>query len=204
MPLNTTSDLPINSPITGEIDVEILDLAHLRDLTPNLIVVHLRGSEVERIIFEKYGIHNALVIGEARSIVRSMLCRLTTDEYLVLIVSTEEERNPLVTFQDAVKGHDATLSDLTHGYGKLKLSGTGVPRLLSRLCGLDFSKTGFPRQRVAQTSLAKVHATLIRADEEPDIPTFYVLVDRSVCSYIWRLMKEIIQPSHRRSRVRIG
>jgi heterotetrameric sarcosine oxidase gamma subunit len=75
-----------------------------------------------------------------------------------------------------------TVTDLTHAYGILSLSGPRAPELLAELCGLDFHDSTFPALRAAQTSLAKVPALIVRLDS-----AYWVLVARSLAAYVWSI-----------------
>jgi heterotetrameric sarcosine oxidase gamma subunit len=196
MSLTTTSQLPIKSPLAGETSFEVPGVARLSDLTPKLIVLHLRGPQAETAI-ARFSANlrgqNLLVTGDARSMEGGILCRLAVDEYWFLVVSPEDWAAAYARLDDAITGQRTTLSDLTHGYGKLELGGPRAAALLPRLCGLDFSEAGFPDGRVAQTSLAKVHATLVRMDGQGETPRYYLLVDRSLSAYVWEVMVAVMQ-----------
>jgi heterotetrameric sarcosine oxidase gamma subunit len=196
MNLITTSKLPFASPISGETSLEYPGIAHLRDLTVDLGILHLRGLKAESVIshfLEGQGDQNSLGTGEARALEAGTLCQLAKDEYLILVDSLEDLGSLQDRLAGLVSGGRAALSDLSHGYGKLELSGPGSNALLSRLCGLDFSEAGFPDGHCAQTSLAKVHATLVRLDGEAGAPKFIVLAERSLSAYVWEVMKSVIQ-----------
>jgi heterotetrameric sarcosine oxidase gamma subunit len=194
--LSTKSQLPFKSPIKGETKIEAAGIARLKDLTPSLGVFHLRGPDSEKMVVHmndgRPG-QKTLKTGEARPTNAGILCRLVADEYLWLVESAEQWEATLARLSEAVGGQRGTVSDLTHGFGKLELSGPHAFAFLPRLCGLDFSETGFPNGRVAQTSVAKVHATLIRLDERGNPPNYLLLADRSVSVYVWQVMKAILQ-----------
>ena len=196
MDLSTKSLLPFKSPITGETKFEAPGIARLKDLTASLGVLHLRGPDSEKMVVHMHDGRpgqKALKIGEARPTNAGVLCRLAADEYLWLLESPEQWEATFARLAEAVEGQRGTVSDLTHGYGKLELSGPHAIALLPRLCGLDFSETGFPNGRVAQTSVAKVHATLVHLDERGNPANYLLLVDRSVSVYVWQVMKAILQ-----------
>jgi heterotetrameric sarcosine oxidase gamma subunit len=196
MDLSTKSQLPFKSPVTGETKIEAPGIARLKDLTPSLGVLHLRGPDSEKMVVhmnDGQPRQKVLNTGEAHPTNAGILCRLTADEYLLLVESPELWEATFARLVDAAGGQRATVSDLTHGYGKLELSGSQATALLPRLCGLDFSKRSFPNGRVAQSSVAKVHATLVRVDERGNPPNYLLLVDRSVSVYVWQVMKAILQ-----------
>lgn len=196
MNLTITSKLPFESPVSEEASLEFEGIVHLRDLTPGLGVLHLHGSEAGSVIsrfLEGQADQDPLATGEARPVQGGILCRFASDEYLILVDTLEDLGTYQTHLAGLVSGDRAALSDLSHGYGKLELGGPGSIVLLPRLCGLDFSDTSFPNGHVAQTSLAKVHATLVRLDGKDPAPKFIILVDRSLSAYIWEVMKAVIQ-----------
>jgi heterotetrameric sarcosine oxidase gamma subunit len=196
MTLTTTSELPFQSPIEGETGFEVPGVAWLKDLTPTLGVLHLRGPEVAEAVLRFSGDQtgqNALAIGEARSIKAGSLCRLAMDEVLLLADYSQGWESTCARLEESVQGKNITVSDLTHGYGKLEISGPDAARLLPKLCGLDFSESSFPNGRVAQTSFAKVHATLVRMDGLSVSPKYLLLVDRSLSAYVWEVVKAVMQ-----------
>jgi heterotetrameric sarcosine oxidase gamma subunit len=168
----------------------------LSDLTPRLGVLHLRGPQAEAAIGQ-FGAgkpdESPLAIGDARPMDGSVLCRLATDEYLLLVESPKQWEEAYERLEEAAAGQGVMVSELTHGYGKLQLSGRRATALLPRICGLDFSERGFPDGRVAQTSLAKVHATLVRMDGQGEAPNYYLLVDRSLSAYVWEVIVAVMQ-----------
>lgn len=201
MTLSTTSELLISSPIAGETSFEVPGAAQLVDLSHHLGVLHLRGPQSEKAL-RRFGLDQpdpeALAIGAARSTEAGILCRLAADEFLLLVESPEAwgptyARSTNLSEILSDEPLRATASDLTHGYGKLALSGPRAAELLPKLCGLDFSEAGFPDGHVAQTSLAKVHATLARMDEQGGPPKYYLLVDRSLSAYVWEVMKAVMK-----------
>jgi sarcosine oxidase gamma subunit len=56
--------------------------------------------------------------------------------------------------------------------------------VLPKLCGLDFSGSGFPDLHVAQTGLAKVHTLIVRRDHLGR-QAYLIIVGRSVTEYVW-------------------
>ncbi len=197
MNLKTASELPLISPLTGVSEVEFPEMARLQDLTASLGVLHLRGPEaqatIERFLAPEPDPGTSLAIGLARAAGAGILCRLAAREYLLLAESGEAWNAARADLEAAGDNLRATVSDLTHGYGMLALSGPRAAELLPRLCGLDTSEAGFPDGRVAQTSLAKVHATLVRADEGAGSPRYYLLVDRSLSAYVWDVIEAVMQ-----------
>jgi sarcosine oxidase, subunit alpha len=78
--------------------------------------------------------------------------------------------------------------DVTHGRAMMRLSGTDAPRVLSKLCAIDFADTATPQGSAFRSSVAKVATDIIR-DDLPGSGTVersYLLhCDRSVGQYLF-------------------
>lgn len=89
----------------------------------------------------------------------------------------------------AETGQTATL-DLSAGLTAFRLSGSGAPWLLSKLCGLDFHHGADAAAYCARTRLQQVAVTL-HFHQPGGFATesvYDVIADRSVASYLWRLL----------------
>jgi sarcosine oxidase subunit gamma len=62
--------------------------------------------------------------------------------------------------------------------------GEESPAMLAKLCAVDLSADRFPMAQVAQTSVARVTAIIIRHDIEGSL-AFYVLMDSASADYLW-------------------
>lgn len=82
-----------------------------------------------------------------------------------------------------------TITDVTHGRFELRLLGPAAGNLLSRVCGLDFHETRFAQGHVAQTSVAKTHQLIIRADVA-DLPAYRLIGGRALGAYVWDTLME--------------
>lgn len=85
-----------------------------------------------------------------------------------------------------------TVLDMSHGRGIMTLNGPCTARVLPKLCGLDFDERAFPHYHAAQTSIAKVRALIVRADED-DLPRYIIAVDRSHAAYTWGAILDAMQ-----------
>ena len=56
--------------------------------------------------------------------------------------------------------------------------------MLSKICGVDLSPDNFADLRIAQTSVSRVGAIVIRADMHEQL-CFHILVDSSYAAYFW-------------------
>lgn len=66
------------------------------------------------------------------------------------------------------------------------VSGDCASDMLAKLCGVDLRPAHFAVDAVAQTSLARVNAILIRpGTSAPQPPVFYLLTDSASAEYVW-------------------
>ena len=82
-----------------------------------------------------------------------------------------------------------TVTDVTHGRFEYRIVGPEAPRLLSKVCGLDFDDDAFPDRRCRETSVARVKALVVRADAG-GLPAWRVLGGRAVGAYVWDILME--------------
>ncbi len=64
------------------------------------------------------------------------------------------------------------------------ISGAYAPSTLAKLCGVDLRTHKFSEREVAQTSLARSNAIILRRDFTTT-PGFYILGDVSLTEYLW-------------------
>ena len=74
------------------------------------------------------------------------------------------------------------------------LTGTLWPEVLATLCGVDLRPAAFARGAVAQTSLARSNAILIRHPSDDDKPLFSLLGDSASAGYIWSCLRWAMVP----------
>jgi heterotetrameric sarcosine oxidase gamma subunit len=114
---------------------------------------------------------------------RGYIARLTADEFLV-ITSPGTEGDTAQRLRTNQESHFVTVVDQTSGLAGLLVAGPNSRELLSKLCGLSFAPADFPDRRMAQTSLAKVHALIVHADRG-DLPAFELYFERPYGVYVW-------------------
>jgi sarcosine oxidase subunit gamma len=73
----------------------------------------------------------------------------------------------------------------THAW--LLLIGAEVPKLLSKVCAVDFRFDRFADLTVAQTMVARVGAVVLR-DDIAGTPAFHVLADSASARYLWGVL----------------
>ncbi len=64
------------------------------------------------------------------------------------------------------------------------LSGADAPRMFAKLCGVDLAVQSFPNGSVAQTSVARLSAIIIRHDIGNAV-AFSLLADTASAEYLW-------------------
>ncbi len=70
--------------------------------------------------------------------------------------------------------------------------GVSAPEMFSTLCAVDLRIKKFNNLMIAQTSLARINAIIIRCDVG-DTPGFYVLVENVSSEYCWNCIEEAMQ-----------
>jgi sarcosine oxidase subunit alpha len=119
---------------------------------------------------------------------QAYLARLSADEFL-LLTSPGAEHAATRRLESRFANGEWRIAipaviDQTSGLAGLVVAGPASRDLLSKLCGLSFDPTDFPNYQVAQSSLAKVHAIIVRNDLG-NVPAFELYFDRSYGEYIW-------------------
>ena len=64
------------------------------------------------------------------------------------------------------------------------VAGADAPRMFAKLCGVDFAAESFPDGTVAQTSVARLSAIVIRNDIGNAV-TFSLLAESASAEYLW-------------------
>ena len=184
--LETTSQVSFVSPLSNLLkDQQAVSLAAfdgtvgLEDLSGQPIW-HVRGDQAESLLGT-----DPLAVGELTTFRGGLIARPRGDQYLLIDLGPEIQSST---------GGDSTLTvtDLTHGYGQLLLFGEQATDVLAKVCGLDFSEKVFPNNHIAQTSLAKVRATIIRHDQDK-YPAYHILVGYPVTVYVWEVLFDAMQ-----------
>lgn len=66
----------------------------------------------------------------------------------------------------------------------LAVTGAEAPRMFAKICGVDLRPHKFDNGRIAQTSMAKMSAVVVRADLGRAL-SYYVLADSASAEYLW-------------------
>lgn len=64
------------------------------------------------------------------------------------------------------------------------IRGADAPRMFAKICGIDLRTCKFPPLAIAQTSVAKMSAIIVRADDKI-VPMYHVLADSAAALYFW-------------------
>lgn len=179
--LETTSQVEFISPLSAILkDKQAVPIAELdgalglADISGQP-VWHVRSNQAD---FAP-GVES-LAVGEVSTFNGGLIARPRGDQ--VFFVDMQPE------IQSSTDGESTlTVTDLTHGYGQLLLSGTQAIEVLAKVCGLDFSDKAFPNNHIAQSSLAKVRATIIRHDKDK-LPAYRILIGYPATAYVWEVL----------------
>ncbi len=72
------------------------------------------------------------------------------------------------------------------------LTGVRCPAMFAKLCGVDLSPDCFASGTVAQTSVARTSAVIVRHDIE-DVLCYYLLGDSSTILYMWPCLTDAMK-----------
>ena len=110
-----------------------------------------------------------------------MVAMLATDHMLVL--TPPNQSAAIANSLDQQLGEEATV-DMTSALAGMSLLGPQSQEVLSRLTDTDLSTSAFPDQSCTQTSLAQIHATILRADHAGH-QWYDLYVSRDLGQYAW-------------------
>jgi len=71
-----------------------------------------------------------------------------------------------------------------HSHAWFRMTGAAAPATLAKLCAVDLRTRVFEELRVAQTSVARLNAIVIREDVA-GTPSFHLLADSAAAGYWW-------------------
>jgi heterotetrameric sarcosine oxidase gamma subunit len=176
--LKTIAKLPYQSPITAA--AQSVQGVSLTDCSGHGLL-DIRGQVI---------LFSALNVGGVQHVENGILARLTHDQLFLMLDADANIADATALFIS--ESGKATVTDVTHGYGNLRLSGWRAVDVLAKVCGLDFFDTSFPDFHAAQTSLAKVRTLILRRDEDEQ-PTYYLIVSSSLAAYVWGVVQDAMQ-----------
>lgn len=121
---------------------------------------------------------------------------LSPTEWL-LVGSVDQHAERLTALQKALESVDAAVTDVSHGYGCIMLSGKHVRQCLAQGTPLDLSPRQFGAGQCAQTVLAKSDVFIWAESDEQ----LGLLVRRSYADYIWQWLVAATQTNAKTDRV---
>jgi len=71
----------------------------------------------------------------------------------------------------------------------LAIRGSGAPQIMAKLCGVDLRSERFPDLAIAQTSVARLNAIVVRSDVGGTL-AFHVLADSASALYLWTCLQD--------------
>lgn len=104
-----------------------------------------------------------------------LVARIRPDEWLVIGSTTTVDALDMTGFASRV--------DATHSRLLFRLTGTAAPKVLEKVCSLDFGDHMTPDGACASASVAKVGCDIIR-DDVDDVRSYLLLADTSYRSYL--------------------
>ena len=113
------------------------------------------------------------------------VAKITPDEFL-LLTSPGSEKVVTAALEAEIASQNtfASLIDQTSGLVGFSILGPESTEVMRKLCALSFNSKDFPNMHVAQSSFAKVRATILRHDRSAS-PAFELFADRSYGEYLW-------------------
>jgi sarcosine oxidase subunit gamma len=121
-----------------------------------------------------------------RQVNGDVLARLSDDEYLLLPIGLLIAAEPPAGIP-RVQGHAAgPVYELPRqdSHSWFALTGRKASTILATICGVDMRDVAFVDGAVAQTSIARVSAVVVRNDLGHS-PCFFVLVSSMAAEYLW-------------------
>ena len=119
----------------------------------------------------------------------SLVARLSQQELLVLDLSLSDN-GAVRSLRENWRGMQADNSFLlerAHSHAWFALTGRHAAEVLTKVCGVDMRLHKFENYQVAQTSVARSNAIVIRVDKA-GTPCFFVLSDLSSSEFLWECL----------------
>lgn len=121
---------------------------------------------------------------------------LGPDEWLV-VMPRERAIDAMRALLHAFAGLFASVTDVSGGQTLIALRGRGARDVLEKACPLDFDPRTFEPGRCAQSHIAKAPVLIRLAD---DVPTYEIIVRRSLAEYLWTWIFDAAAESRLRDR----
>ncbi|MEP4558516.1 sarcosine oxidase subunit gamma [Cobetia amphilecti] len=128
----------------------------------------------------------------------SWLVRLSVGEFLQLAPYIAPEAGiadlPLIQQADDALAKGMRVHSLPRrdSHAWFSLSGSSIPALMAKLCGVDLRSEAFPPGSVAQTSVARTNAIIVNVGSS-GCPCFHLLFDIASSHYLWGVMLDAMR-----------
>ncbi|MDI5883084.1 hypothetical protein ACFO0O_07925 [Cobetia amphilecti] len=128
----------------------------------------------------------------------SWLVRLSVGEFLHLAPAISPQAGvaelPLIAQADEALAQGMRVHSLPRrdSHAWFSLSGSTLPALMAKLCGVDLRSEAFPPGSVAQTSVARTNAIIVNAGSLA-CPCFHLLFDIASSHYLWGVMLDAMR-----------
>jgi sarcosine oxidase subunit gamma len=121
----------------------------------------------------------------------SMVAKLSHQE--LLIVSDVEANSSLVNRLDQQQLPAQTYSlPRADSHSWLAVTGLLGPEMFSKICGVDLRTHKFAQGQIAQTSVAKINAVIVRHDLGTT-PCFYIFSDIASTEFLWDCLLDAME-----------
>ena len=175
-------DVYTNTEDEGRVLQKSIGLADISSLGK----ITLKGSHAGAIISASLG-ESPTKVGVVIDIKpkQILVAQQTPDEFLIL-TPPDAEKEITTALEVEITSQDTfvSLTDQTSGLVGFSIVGLENIEVMRKLCALPLNSKDFSDLHVAQSSFAKVRATILRHDRGA-LPAFELFADRSYGEYLW-------------------
>lgn len=116
-----------------------------------------------------------------------VICRLSENELLVL-PNVSSPSDPIVSAQ-TTESWRCYILRRCDSHAWFGVAGERSADMFAKICGVDLSSQHFPDLSIAQTSVARVSAVVLRQDRSK-VPFYHLFVDNSFAKYVWSCLQD--------------
>ncbi len=115
-----------------------------------------------------------------------LTCRLSETEFFIAGLSSdaEEQIQTLHESWSLDSQQRCYLLERGDSHACFAVSGDHVSEMMAKLCAIDLRAKSFAPYSIAQTSVAKINAIVVRISIDPE-PRFLIFADMSSAEYLW-------------------
>ncbi len=127
----------------------------------------------------------------------SIIARLADTEVLVLNAMNDKQ-NQCILFDNAYQQEKPIKCYSVPRFNSsawFLITGQYSSDMFAKMCGVDLRTHKFSNYAIAQTSVARLNAIIIRNDIH-DIPAFHFLFDNASADYMWSCFKDAFREFH--------